>query len=165
MKTPTPTETNSLPLAATGIDLALLRFRLRARRRAAWLRFLASENRSLELDAILDDHDTPAAEAAWIEGQPWAARSQEALRDVEAAIGQDQTSSLARIRAIFGLSPEDADLLEACAASAGPAISAVAIRAAVKFLNMVVSSFVSRRRMRVAPIVEERFTPYALNAP
>jgi hypothetical protein len=117
--TPTPTtETNSLPLAATGIDLALLRFRLRARRRAAWLRYLASENRNLELDAILDDHDTPAAEAAWTEGQPWAAQWQATLRDVEAAIHQDQTSSLARIRAIFGLSPEDADLLEACAAVA-----------------------------------------------
>jgi hypothetical protein len=56
-------------------------------------------------------------------------------------------------------------LLEGCAASAGPATSAVAIRAAVKFLNMVFSSFVRRRRMRVAPIVEERFTRYALNAP
>jgi hypothetical protein len=52
-----------------------------------------------------------------------------------------------------------------CAASAGPATNAVAIRAAVKFLNMVFSSFVPRRRMRVAPIVEESFTARALNAP
>jgi hypothetical protein len=115
---PTATETKSPPFNATGIDLALLRFRLRARRRAAWLRFLASENRNLELDAILEDHDTPAAEAAWTEGQPWAAQWQEALRDVEGAILEDQTSSLARIRAIFGLGPEDADLLEAYTAVA-----------------------------------------------
>lgn len=108
-------ETKS-PLAASGIELAILRFRLRARRRAAWLRFLASENRNLELDAILDDYDTPAAEAAWAEGQPWAAQWQEELRDAEAAIREDQTSSLARARAIFGLSSEDADLLEACTA-------------------------------------------------
>jgi adenylate kinase family enzyme len=101
-----------------GVQLALLRFRLRARRRAEWLRRPDLGSRAEELDAILEDRNTPEAEEEWAAAQPWAAQWRGELAEVERALDSDKTSPLANICAVFGLSAEDADLLQACTAVA-----------------------------------------------
>ena len=105
-------------LSFSAAELVSLRFRLLARRRAAWLRSLDVPGRASEADLILDDVDTPDAEMAWTKAQPWAAQWEEELHGVEAALLGDQSSFLARLRALFGLNAEETDLLEACAAVA-----------------------------------------------
>ena len=105
-----------LPISAA--ELVSLRFRLLARRRAAWLRSFDVPSGASEADLILDDVDTPDAEAVWTDAQPWAAQWKEELRSVEAALQDDQSSFLARLRAVFGLNTQESDLLEACAAVA-----------------------------------------------
>ncbi|MBZ4420168.1 ATP-binding protein [Myxococcus sp. RHSTA-1-4] len=111
----------------------LTRVRLRARRRAAWLRHLwAGEPRSLpnvvahaEVDQLLEDRDAPEAEAAW-----WTAHGPrdlvEALRQVEAALAADEHSRLGRMSRLFGLEARERDLLHACLALAvDPALARV----------------------------------------
>src|SRR5215813_11881716 len=111
-------QTQPVGAIASATDLAVARFRLLALRRVAWLRSLALHDRAMELDAILDDRDTPEAESAWFEGQAWATRWHNELRGIEATMPGDRLSSLARLCAIFGLNAEEADLLQACAAVA-----------------------------------------------
>jgi adenylate kinase family enzyme len=115
------------PALRPALELVLLRFRLRARRRTAWLRHLRAEEVELagssaavhgEMDAILADRDSPQAEADWLEAEPWSADWSAELRAVEEARAVDTTSRLARLRQIFGLSREESDLLEACLAVA-----------------------------------------------
>ena len=57
--------------AASVLDLVLMRVRMRARRRAAWLEHLwgdSSEGRvDTSVTAGLDDRDTPWAESEWYE--------------------------------------------------------------------------------------------------
>ena len=111
-------------VAVSAIDLAAVRFRLRARGRAAWLRSLGSQDRSLELDAILDGVDSPEAEASWTQDQDWAPQWKAELHGIEAVLQEDESSVLSRVRTIFGLDPEESDLLEACASVAlDPALS------------------------------------------
>jgi AAA+ superfamily predicted ATPase len=120
-------QTQPLPEQAESLALALVleRFRLLARRRTAWLRRLWAEegepvgNVAIthgEVNAILDDRDAPEAEETWAATEPWAAEWGRQLRAVEDEMARDTTSRLARLKQIFGLSPEESDLFEACLA-------------------------------------------------
>ena len=112
------TQTKPVPAAVSAIELLPIRFRLRARHRAAWLRALMVDSRTLELDALLNDRDTPEAETAWGRQQPWFEEWHDQLQQIEHALWQDDSSAVARIRAVFGLSQEEMSLFEACAAVA-----------------------------------------------
>lgn len=113
-----------LPCPAA-LELVPLRFRLLARRRTLWLRELWAQegepggNAAIthgEVDAILDDRDSPEAEAAWASAQPWAAEWGKELRAMEAALAKDTNSRLAGLKQIFSLSEEELYLFEACLA-------------------------------------------------
>lgn len=119
-------------LGATGelspeLELLLARFRLLATLRLGWLEKLWSEEgapstRSAisqgEIEANLADRDSPQAEATWREQNESSRRYSVALADAEASLSSDQTSRLAQINTLFGLSVEESDLLQACAAVA-----------------------------------------------
>jgi adenylate kinase family enzyme len=98
----------------TALELTVARFRLLARARAAWLR--RGREEVTEIDALLDDRDSPEAEAEWVARSEWVKPWAAELRAVEAALVDDRTSRLAGLRQIFGLSAEEQDLLEACLA-------------------------------------------------
>lgn len=109
------------------LDLVARRFRLRARRRALWLRHaweLAAQAAEVptvdevEVDGILADVDDPAAEARWLATDPRAAELADAIAEVEDALARDATSPLARLRDVFALGDADTDLLHAAVAVA-----------------------------------------------
>ncbi len=120
---------------SSALDWMLARFRLLGRRRAAWLRHVweqegepagAAAVTHGEVAAILADHDSPEAETRWISAQSWASQWSADLREVEDALAHDTSSRLARLKQTFGLSEDESDLLEACAAVAlDPALSRV----------------------------------------
>jgi hypothetical protein len=108
------------------LEMLLARFRLLATLRLAWLEKLWGEESAPsskeiisrgEIEANLADRDSPAAESAWLAKNVAARRYRRALTKVEKAMKNDQ-SRLVRINSIFGLSPEQSDLLQACVAVA-----------------------------------------------
>lgn len=136
----TPTGPDSPALAAAGtrsapggadtagaLDAVLSRVRIRARRRVAWLRSLWSEEGAAggadtvlhgEVDAILDDLDSPVAEAEWYARTDLIAPWNRELERVERQLRADGTSRLARLVRLFRLDPKESDLLQACVAGA-----------------------------------------------
>jgi AAA+ superfamily predicted ATPase len=120
-------QTAAEPGTGPALQWVLLRFRLLARRRTAWLRSLWEEEPRRagsgavthgEIDALLADHDSPEAEAEWFRGEPGAAEWDAELRAAEEALAGEDASRLARFRQIFRLEPEELDLFEACLAVA-----------------------------------------------
>jgi AAA+ superfamily predicted ATPase len=114
-------------LPSSEMELLLVRFRLRARRRAAWLQTLWNEEgvsgggqviSHAELAAILSDRDSPENEAIWAAEHPHVQIWNEQLRRVETALRNFPGSRLAQLAETFGLTLVDRDLLEACAAVA-----------------------------------------------
>ncbi len=111
------------------IELVLVRFRLLARRRAAWLQSLWSEEGDpgrrepvthAEAAAILEDRDSPGAELEWAGGAAW----REPINRIERSLAGDSAGRLAQLSQIFGLGAEERDLLEAClATSVDPSLS------------------------------------------
>ena len=130
------TETLSAPerLDLT-LELVLRRVRLRALRRAAWLRQLwAEEGESggklavthAEMDTHLAGLDSPQAEADWLAAEPSLATWNRELKEVEARLAADSESRLAQLQRIFSLSVEESDILQACLAQAlDPALARV----------------------------------------
>ncbi len=108
--------------AASVLDLILMRVRLRARRRAAWLEHLwgsSSEGRAdMSVTAGLDDRDTPWAESEWFETSEVVEPENRGLERVEALLAGDAGERLARLEALFRLSQPESDLLQACLAVA-----------------------------------------------
>ena len=86
--------------SAAVLELVLLRVRLRARRRAAWLAYLAGSTRAgapLALDptleVCLDHRDTLEAEAAWYERSEVMQPLNEELEQVEQALAGGDAGS------------------------------------------------------------------------
>lgn len=109
------------------LELVLQRVRLRATRRAAWLRKLWAEEGEpggktavthAEMDTHLAGLDAPGAEAEWLATEPSVADLNRQLAEVEGMLAEDGTSRLADLQRIFGLSPEEMDLFQACLAQA-----------------------------------------------
>ncbi|MGH6904176.1 MAG: hypothetical protein ACREIR_15690, partial [Geminicoccaceae bacterium] len=107
------------------LELVLMRVRLRARRRAAWLAHLQGEPAehpdvpaSASLAASLDGRDAPDVEAAWC-GQAHVAQPlNEELERVERALAGDRGARLGELQRMFRLSEPELDLLETCLALA-----------------------------------------------
>jgi hypothetical protein len=108
-------------------DLVLTWFRLLARCRGAWLQHLWMSDGSIdgratvthaELAGILADQDSPAAEAEWFRNQDSIRAWQIEAEEVKKALTTLPTSRFARLARVFGLSPEEIDLLQLCAAVA-----------------------------------------------
>jgi hypothetical protein len=103
------------------IQLVMDRFRLRARRRIAWLDHLWSQSRSASTDAaaaaleqVLDDRDSPAQEAEFFQDS----KTSHPLARIERDLDALKDSRWQRLAAILGLNPADLDLLQACFAVA-----------------------------------------------
>ncbi|MGH8472917.1 MAG: hypothetical protein ACREVJ_10785, partial [Gammaproteobacteria bacterium] len=111
--------------SASVLELILLRVRLRAQRRAAWLAHLGNNPEegtqtalNANLAACLDGGDMPEAEAAWFEGAEVVRPLNEELERVERALVGESGARLQQLRSLFRLSEPDVDLLETCVAPA-----------------------------------------------
>lgn len=109
------------------LELVLKRVRLRAQRRAAWLRKLWSEEGEsggkmavthAEMDTHLAGLDAPEAEAAWQAGDESLAALNRELAEVEAILAGDAASRLTQLVGIFHLGPEEVAILQTCLAPA-----------------------------------------------
>lgn len=118
---------------ASALDLVLMRVRLRAHRRAAWLAHLgdgagtrAQSAWDAGLEACLDNRDTPESETAWYESSEAVRPLNAALAQVESALAGDSGAQLRQLSSLFGLSESELDLLQACLAIAiEPALETV----------------------------------------
>jgi hypothetical protein len=111
--------------SASVLDLVLMRVRLRAHRRAAWLTYLWNGAAShvpatldTNLEACLDDRDTAEMEAAWYKNTEAVQPLTKALIEVEAALSGNVGAPLHQLGSLFGLSEPEMDLLLACMAPA-----------------------------------------------
>jgi hypothetical protein len=108
-------------------DLVLTWFRLLARRRGAWLQHLwmkegSTDGRATvthaELAAILADQDSPEAEADWAKKQELVHAWEIEARNIKQTLDKLAISRFQRLVRVFGLSAEELDLLQLCAAVA-----------------------------------------------
>src|SRR5918992_3096161 len=111
--------------SASVAELILLRVRLRAQRRAAWLTQLGNnteERTQTALDAnlaaCLDGRDTPEAEAAWYQRAEVVQSLNEELERVEQALAGESGARLQQLHSLFRLSEPEMDLLQTCLAPA-----------------------------------------------
>lgn len=113
-------------IPADPIDRLLMRIRLRAQLRVLWLRTLwrrESESGAqrvvghAQVDAALEDWDTPEAEDAFRGSYPSAHAVADALARVESVIREDRTSRLNTLISLFALTPREVDLFGACLAA------------------------------------------------
>ncbi len=107
------------------LELVLMRLRLRAQRRAAWLvklwgRSSIDSVNSFEghLQACLDDRDTPEAEALWYQQAEQIQPLNEKLQQIERSLANDAGSRLQQLGQMFRLSERELDLLQTCLALA-----------------------------------------------
>jgi hypothetical protein len=116
------------------LELVISRLRLRAARRAAWLRALWADeaiaadglpSADAALESVLADRDAPELEAAWVARQGGLAELGDELAAVEAAL-EGRDSRLAGLVRALSLGFAERDVLEACLASAlDPALDRV----------------------------------------
>src|ERR671914_974564 len=111
--------------SASVLELILLRVRLRAQRRAAWLTQLGNnteEGTQIVLDAnlaaCLDGRDTPETEAAWYQRAEVVQPLNEELEQVEWALAGESGARLQQLHSLFRLSEPEMDLLQTCLAPA-----------------------------------------------
>ena len=110
---------------ASVLELVLMRVRLLAQRRAAWLAQLWGD-RSKDtnhsgngyLQACLDDRDTPEAEAVWYQHTEQIQPLNQILQQIEQALAGDAGSRLHQLGQKFQLSAMELELLQACLALA-----------------------------------------------
>lgn len=107
------------------LERVIMRFRLLAKRRTAWLRKLWSEEGESgggvavthsEVDTHLEGRDRPEFETGWINSHESVAPLNRQLSAIEAEMAEDTDSPLARLSQIFGLDRRAFDLLQACLA-------------------------------------------------
>ena len=115
------------------LELVLMRVRLRAQRRTAWLSELwgdySSDTNHLEnsyLQACLEDRDTAKAEAAWYQEAEQIQPINQKLQRIERSLTSKAGSRLQQLRQMFRLSERELDLLQTCLALAlSPTLGAV----------------------------------------
>ncbi|MGH8563236.1 MAG: ATP-binding protein [Gammaproteobacteria bacterium] len=112
------------PVSSTSVlELILLRVRLRAQRRAAWLTHLRNKEGTLtaldaDLAACLDGRDRPEAEAAWCQRAEVVRPLNEEIERVERTLGGESGARLQQLHNLFRLSEPEMDLLQTCLAPA-----------------------------------------------
>jgi ATPase family associated with various cellular activities (AAA)/Winged helix domain, variant len=119
-----PQQTGDLASASV-LELVLMRVRLRARRRMAWLAHIwngSNSNSQTSIDATLqvciDDRDTPEAESAWFEDAQEVETLNNRIARVEHALAGEPGAALTQLAQMFRLSEQELDLLQACLAHA-----------------------------------------------
>ena len=107
------------------LELVLMRVRLLAQRRSAWLAFLWKDQRldtnhggNGYLQASLDDRDTPNAEAAWYQKAEEIQPLNQTLQQIEQMLASEAGSRLHQLGQMFHLSERELDLLQTCLALA-----------------------------------------------
>lgn len=110
--------------STTVLELVIRSVRWRARRRAAWLAQLRKgegfadrtpvEN---DLEACLDDRDTPEREAAWYEKSEGLGPLNTAIAEVERELASDAGAPLTQLGDLFCLRQTEMDLLKVCLAA------------------------------------------------
>ncbi|MEI7897515.1 MAG: AAA family ATPase [bacterium] len=107
------------------LDLVLLRIRLYARRRIAWLRKTWQEEGNpggpltvthAEIDACLDDIDSPGAEKQWYHSDEQIIRLNQEIKETEDLMLSDETSRFSLLHKIFRISREESDIFQLCLA-------------------------------------------------
>ncbi|MCX6224184.1 MAG: ATP-binding protein [Bacteroidia bacterium] len=107
------------------LEMVLLRVRLYARRRIAWLRKLWREEGDpggplavthAEIDACLDYRDSPEAETHWYGSDNLVIGLNQEIEKAESFIATDENSRFTFLHNIFGLSSEESDLFQLCLA-------------------------------------------------
>ena len=116
------------------LDRVLWRVRLRIRQRLHWLSSGLAATADDELHAQLTGRDDLRAELAWRAHDAAAAELEREISAIETEIARDETSRLARLRSVFGLSSIETDALHAVLAAAldpavGRGIAAITGRA------------------------------------
>jgi adenylate kinase family enzyme len=109
--------------AASELELVVMRVRLRAQRRMAWLERLREGRQNggggePAWRGCLDERDWPEAEAAWYASAGAMGPLNERLGRIEAALAGDAGERLARLGAMFQLSEAELSLLQCCLALA-----------------------------------------------
>lgn len=108
-------------------DLVLAWFRLLARCRGAWLQHLWMNEGSIdgratvthaELAGVLADHDSLEAEDHWARNQEPVRQWRFEAAEIKQQLDNSANSRFARLARLFGLSPEEVDLLRLAAAVA-----------------------------------------------
>lgn len=106
-------------------ELVLLWFRLLARSRGAWLQHLWMSDGDpdgqatvthAELAGILSDHDSPQAEAEWSARQEPVRRWEAEANEIKELLSTFGNSRFTRLAGVFGLTPDELDLLRLAAA-------------------------------------------------
>jgi adenylate kinase family enzyme len=106
------------------LELILLRVRLRAGRRAAWMAHLAGSTMGLPKSS--ETLDTPESEANWLQTADELQPITELLNIVEEILAGEGGSSLRHLAEMFELSELELDLLQICLAFAiDPSLSVV----------------------------------------
>jgi replication-associated recombination protein RarA len=107
------------------LELILVRIRLYARRRIAWLRKLWQEEGNpggamavthAEIDACLDYRDSPGAEMNWYVSEEQIVPLNREIEKIENLIASDENSRFTFLHKVFGLSREESDLFQLCLA-------------------------------------------------
>jgi len=107
------------------LELVLLRIRLRAKRRIAWLRKLWREEGDSggqlavthpEIDTYLENRDSQEAEFAWYASDDNVKHLNRELVEIEAKIAAEKNSRFAKLYQTFELNQEEADLFQLCLA-------------------------------------------------
>jgi replication-associated recombination protein RarA len=117
-------ETEGLEMDSV-LEIVVIRVRLYARRRIAWLRKLWQEEGNPggplavthgEIDACLDYRDSPRAEMSWYSCDEQIAVLNREIEKTERIISSDKNSRFTFLHTIFRLSREDSDLFQLCLA-------------------------------------------------
>ena len=70
----------------------------------------------VEIAAILNNRDTPEAQAAWLDEEPTLKPVKDELSEIEKIIADDKASRWWELRTIFGIADMEDDLLQTCLA-------------------------------------------------
>ena len=107
------------------LEMVLLRIRLYARKRIAWLRKLWQEEGNpggplavthAEIDTCLNYSDSPEAEKNWYDSEEQVILLNQEIEKTESFITSDENSRFTFLHKIFRLSREESDLFQLCLA-------------------------------------------------
>jgi hypothetical protein len=115
--------TGAKPETGASLERIIARIRLLAKRRILWLRKLWQEEGQSggklavthnEIDTLLEDRDSPQAEAEWYETDESVQPLNRQLAAFDVAVNADGESRFARLCLMFNLDEKEKDLLQTC---------------------------------------------------
>lgn len=109
---------------ASVLELVVMRVKIRAKRRLAWLEELGKhqtperENLGNPWFISLDERDRPELETAWYQQTEQIHPLNNTLQHIEAILASDRENSLHQLSQLFRLSQKELDILQTCLALA-----------------------------------------------